>query len=77
MPAKPKGVLRGFDSLHPFCRFQVRAEGASGVRAFTCGDCFRRSHDDQLTSLMAAFRSQVENPIGAFDDVEVMFDDED
>src|SRR6185503_9798154 len=52
----------------------MRAESASRVRAVTGGDRFRCSTNDQLTSLMAALGSQIENPIGAFDDVEMMLD---
>src|SRR5436190_12719569 len=56
---------------------KMRAESASSVRAATRGDRFRRSGNDQLTSLMTALGSQIENPIGAFDDVEMMFDHQD
>ena len=55
----------------------MRAEGATGVGIFTRRDRFRRARHDQLTALMAALGAKIENPIGTFDDVEMVFDDQD
>ncbi len=46
----------------------------SGVRLGVFGDGFRRASDKQMAALVSAFRAEVEDPIGAFDDVKVVFD---
>ena len=37
-------------------------------------DVFRRSGGDELSAPFASFRSDVDNPIGRFDHVEIVFD---
>src|SRR5262245_22609751 len=56
---------------------KMHAKGSAGVRFLARGDSFGCSSDDQLASLMASFRTEVQNPIGAFDHVEVVFNHED
>ena len=50
------------------------AEGAAGVRTTAGGDRFGGSVHNQLASLMAALGAQIEDPIGAFEDVKMMLD---
>jgi hypothetical protein len=40
-------------------------------------DFFRSTSCDYLTALFAAFGAKVDNPVGAFDDLEIVFDDDD
>ena len=39
-------------------------------------DRFRGADDNQASALVSAFRPKVEDPIGTFDDIEVVFDDQ-
>jgi hypothetical protein len=41
------------------------------------GDIFGRACGEDLTAAMAAFGSHVDDPIGGFDDIKLMFDDDD
>jgi hypothetical protein len=40
------------------------------------GDVFGRALGDELAALFAGFGAEVEDPVGGFDDFEVVFDDE-
>jgi hypothetical protein len=52
------------------------AERAAGMRLRAAGDRFRCARDDQLAALMTAFGTQIEDPVGALDDIEMMLDHE-
>ena len=41
------------------------------------GDILRGAGDHDLTAANAAFRAQVDDPVGGLDDVEVVLDDDD
>ena len=56
---------------------QVGPKGAAGVRVCTGSDRFGRAGDDQLTALVTAFRTEIDNPVGTFYDVQVVFDHQD
>jgi hypothetical protein len=45
------------------------------VRSGVLGDFFRRTGGDNLATAAAAFRAQVHDPVGGFDDIEVVLDD--
>lgn len=51
---------------------EVFAGGGVGV----LGEVFRGAGGDDLTAVLTAFGAHVDNPIGGFDDVEVMLDDD-
>jgi len=53
------------------------AKEASGVRARAFSDALGRSFRDDRAAPTAALRADVDNPIGARDHVEIVFDDED
>ena len=38
--------------------------------------CFGRALGDELAAVFAGFGAEVEDPVGGFDDVEVVLDDE-
>jgi hypothetical protein len=40
------------------------------------GDLFRRADRDDLAAAAAAFGTHVDDPVGGFNDVEIMFDDQ-
>ena len=40
----------------------------------TCRDFFRRAFSDDLPATLAALRPQIDHPICAFDDVEIVLD---
>ena len=50
---------------------------ASRVRLRARGHRLRRSGDEELATLAAPCGAEVEDPVGALDDVEVMLNDED
>src|SRR5205085_6387623 len=52
------------------------AKEAAGVRAFHCGDFFRRARCDDRSAATTAFRSEVDDMIRRLHDVEVVLDDE-
>src|SRR4051812_21778332 len=61
----------------PDClRFQMRTQRTTRMRLVTGSHFLRRSGNDELAALVAAFGAEVQNPIGALDHVQVMFDDE-
>lgn len=49
-------------------------EEAAGVGGFTGGDYFWGSLCDDGAAILSAFGAEVEDPVGGFDDVEVVFD---
>jgi len=51
-------------------------EDLAGVRLFCAGDEFGRALHDDAAAAFAAFGTKIDNPIGLFDDVEMMLDDE-
>ena len=52
-------------------------ESLAGVGLFGAGDLFGRALGDDAATAFAAFGTEVDDPVGLFDDVEVMLDDED
>jgi len=58
-------------------RLQYPTEMLSCVRSLVPRDLLGRTFHNNSSSLVTRFRPQVNHPIGAFDDVEVMFDDDD
>ena len=42
----------------------------------TSRDIFRRALRDDLTPLIAGVGSEIDNPIGTFDDIKIVFDDD-
>src|SRR6266566_3966893 len=51
-------------------------EGLASVGFFGPGDDFGRALGDDATAALAAFRAEVDDPVGLFDDVEMVLDDE-
>ena len=51
-------------------------QGPSRVTAFRAGDFLRRALRDDLSAFVARFGTKVDDPIGALDHVEVVFDDD-
>ena len=54
---------------------QIALQIFSGVRFFNLADLFRRALGDQFTAAIAAFGTEVDQPVGDLDDVEVVLDD--
>src|SRR5882724_1357674 len=50
------------------------SEEAPGVRVFVARDLFRRADGDDLAATIAAFRAQIDDPVGCLDHVEIVFD---
>ena len=50
-------------------------EKFAGMRLRVARDLLRRAGGDDLAALIAAFRAEVDQPIGGLDHVEVVFDD--
>src|SRR2546421_2590798 len=51
-------------------------EGLAGVGLFGASDEFGRALGDDAAAAFAAFGAEIDDPVGLFDDVEVVFDDE-
>ena len=51
-------------------------EKFAGMRLRVARDLFRRAGGDDLAALIAAFRAEVDQPIGGLDDVEIVLDDD-
>ena len=51
--------------------FEIFAGGGVGVM----GEIFWGAGGDDLTAVLAAFGTHIDNPVGGFDDMEVMLDD--
>src|SRR5690606_5024103 len=56
---------------------QDRSKELAGVRAHDLGDILGSAARDEPATTVAALRSEVENPVGVLDDVEVVLDDDD
>src|SRR5579859_7243182 len=52
-------------------------ESLASIGLFGAGDEFGRALGDDAAAAFAALRAEVDDPVGLFDDVEVMLDDED
>ena len=55
---------------------QNTSQRLPGIRLFGASNEFRRALRDYTSTTFAAFRAQIYNPVGLFDDVEVMLDDQ-
>ena len=55
----------------------MRGEKAPGMRGGIGGDLFGGAGGDDLPTLVAAFRAEVNHPVGGLDDIQVVFDDDD
>ena len=51
------------------------SEKFSGVRLRVARDLFRRAGGDDFAALIAAFGAEIDQPVGGFDDVEIVLDD--
>lgn len=49
----------------------------AGVGFFDAGDLLGGALGDDLAALVSGFRSEVDDPVGGFDNVEIVFDDDD
>lgn len=49
----------------------------AGVAGRARGDLFRRALRDDVTAFIAGFRAEINDPIGAFDDIQIVLDDDD
>src|SRR5579862_434652 len=56
---------------------QDAGEGLAGVGLFVAGDEFGRTLGHDAAAAFAPFGAEVDDPIGLFDDIEVVLDDED
>ncbi len=56
---------------------EVLRQRLSGVGLLVARDLFWRALGDDTAALLAALRTQVDDPIGIANDVEVMLDDDD
>jgi hypothetical protein len=61
-----------------FQRLQMQDGGkpVAGVAGWVGGDLFGGAGGDDLTAAAAAFGAHVDDPVGRFDDVEIVLDDE-
>ena len=59
-----------------FARRSTRAQRLAGVRLVDRGDFFRRAGGDDPAARLAAFRPQVDDPVGRLDHVEIVLDDQ-
>ena len=57
--------------------FQRLLEKLAGVGAWVAGDLLRRAGNDNFTTTGAAFRAEVDDPVGGLDDIQVVLDDDD
>ena len=55
---------------------EQRAENVAGVGAARSGDFFGGAGCDDAAAVFAAFRAKIDDVVGGFDDVEIVFDDE-
>jgi hypothetical protein len=53
------------------------SQESSGVRAFDAGDVFGGALPHDLPARLAAFRSEVDHPIGLGNEIKIVFDDDD
>ena len=54
---------------------QGAGEELPGVRLRVAGNLLRGTRGDDLSALFAAFGTEINEPVGGFDDVEIVFDD--
>ena len=54
--------------------FEGASQEAAGVRLRVAGDLLGRARGDDLAALVAAFRAEIDEPIGGLDDVEIVLD---
>ena len=65
-------------SFHEFSRpFQHGFQELSCIRLWYSADIFRRPRSDDRTTSVTAFRAQINEIISCFDDIEIMFNDND
>src|ERR1700679_633357 len=57
--------------------FEEGAQEAAGVGARVGGDLFGGAGGDDFAAAFTALGAEVDEPVGGFDDVEVVFDDDD
>src|SRR3569623_72119 len=77
-PATAKRALfRGFFLPRRDGRRQQRPQKMSGIRAGILGHVFGRTDDENLAAFLAAFGPEIDQPVGGFDHVEIVFDDAD
>ena len=67
-----------FRPFRPFCPlpFQNIFEELSCVGGFYFRNLFGRALRDDGAALIAAFRAEIDDVVGHFDDIEIVFDDE-
>ncbi len=67
-----------FRPFRPFCPlpFQNIFEELSCVGGFYFRNLFRRALRDDGAALITAFRAEIDDVVGHFDDIEIVFDDE-
>src|SRR5438876_8234594 len=53
------------------------SESLAGVGLFGAGDLFGRALRDDAAAAFAAFGAEIDDPVGLFDDVEIVLNDED
>jgi len=68
------GLRRQFLKRSGATRAQKRGEESGGVGAAGRGDRFRGAGSDQLSAVLAGFGAEIEDPVGIFDDVQVVLD---
>ena len=72
----PRVFPKPAQTAKPF-RLQVRPQINAGVRALDRGDFCRRAHRDDLAAFVAAFGAEIDDVVGAFDDFQIVLDDDD
>ena len=58
-------------------RRQQRSQKPAGVTFIACGDVRGRAGNDEPAALLACLGTEIDDPIRALDDIEIMFDDQD
>src|SRR3989338_8984837 len=73
---KPSGILQRLWGVKvPVAEEFSKKFGSVG--AFDAGDFFRRAFGYDAAAVLAAFGAEIEDPVGGFDDVGVVLDDDD
>src|SRR5260370_9137078 len=73
---KAMGLLRGAMVVTVVGDVEDAGEGLAGVGLFGAGDELGRALGDNAAAAFTAFGAEVDDPVGLFDDVEVVLDDE-
>ena len=78
----PSGPLRSFrrvaeNSTRVACAPQSLTQKLSGVGRIDLRDILRRAARDKLPAFFAAFRAEIDEPVGAFNDFEIVLDHDD